>query len=355
MSLSVSEQFRWWSIGIVTLALAMWLLGGVMLPFVTGAAIAYFLDPVADRLEKTGCSRALATAIITLVAVVAFILAALILIPVFVEQLSGLISEAPMYSGKVQGFLQERIPSLMEPESAVRRALDGLGETLRSRGGQLINTVISSAFTVIDVIIFIVVVPVVAFYLLLDWDRMIAVIDSWLPREHAPVLRELALEVDKVLAGFVRGQLTVGAIQGTFYALSLMAIGLQFGLVVGLIAGLVSFIPYLGAVIGGVLAIGLAIVQFWNEPIWIGAVAVVFVIGQVVEGNFLTPKLVGGSVGLHPVWLLFALSAFGALFGFVGLLVAVPVAASIGVFSRFGIRKYMAGPLYTGTKPDSKV
>jgi len=195
-------------------------------------------------------------------------------------------------------------------------------------------------------VIFIVVVPVVAFYLLLDWDRMIASIDGWLPLDHAVTIRELAREVDAVLAGFVRGQLTVAAIQGTFYAVALMLVGLQFGLVVGLAAGMISFIPYVGATLGGLVAIGLALFQFWAEPWWIGVVAAIFVAGQVIEGNFLTPKLVGGSVGLHPVWLLFSLSVFGALFGFVGMLVAVPMAATIGVFSRFGIRQYLAGPLY---------
>ena len=348
MSISVKDQMKYWGAGLGVLALVMWVMGNVMLPFVAGAAIAYFLDPVADRLETLGASRVLATLIITLVALFVFVVMALILIPTLINQLSALVTEAPNYSAQFQGFLQDKIPALMEPDSALRQTLDGIGQTLRERGGQLINTLITSAFTLIDVVIFIVVVPVVAFYLLLDWDRMIAVIDGWLPRDHAETLRELALEVDNVLAGFVRGQLSVGAILGSFYALSLMIVGLKFGLVVGLVAGLLSFIPYVGAIVGGVLALGLALFQFWGEPWLIGAVAGIFVVGQMVEGNFLSPKLVGGSVGLHPVWLMFSLSAFGTLFGFVGMLVAVPMAATIGVFSRFGIRQYLAGRLYRG-------
>jgi predicted PurR-regulated permease PerM len=346
--LPVKDQMRWWGIGLAVLAFVMWAIGNVMLPFVAGAAIAYFLDPVADRLEKLGCTRVLATVIITLVALLAFILMALLLVPTFVNQLGALVAEAPAYSKQFQLFLQDQIPSLMEPESTLRKSLDGIGETLRARSGELANTLISSAFSLIDMIIFMVVMPVVAFYLLLDWDRMIAVIDGWLPLDHAETLRELAREVDSVLAGFVRGQVSVSAILGTYYALSLMLVGLNFGLVVGLIAGLISFIPYVGAVFGGVLAIGLALFQFWDQPLWIGVVAGVFLIGQMVEGNFLTPKLVGGSVGLHPVWLMFALSVFGTLFGFLGMLVAVPMAATIGVFSRFGIRQYLAGLLYQG-------
>lgn len=348
MALPVRDQAKWWGVGLASLIVVLWALGDVILPFVAGAAIAYFLDPVADRLERLGCSRVIATVIITLVALFGFVVLALILIPTFITQLSGLIAEAPTYSAKIQALLTENFPSLMEPESAVRRTLNDIGEALRARSGQLANTVITGAFTVIDAIIFMVVVPVVAFYLLLDWDRMVAKIDSWLPLDHKETLRGLAREVDEVLAGFVRGQISVAAIQGAFYAISLVLVGLNFGFVIGLIAGLISFIPYVGAIVGGVLALGLALFQFWSEPWWIGVVAAIFVTGQMVEGNYLTPKLVGGSVGLHPVWLLFALSVFGSLFGFVGMLVAVPLAATLGVFSRFGIRQYLSGSLYRG-------
>jgi predicted PurR-regulated permease PerM len=156
-----------------------------------------------------------------------------------------------------------------------------------------------------------------------------------------------------VLAGFVRGQMTVCLILGTFYAVALMLVGLNFGLLIGLFAGLISFIPFVGSIVGGALSIGVALAQFWGEWVWIGAVAAIFVAGQAIEGNFLTPKLVGDKVGLHPVWLMFALSAFGVVFGFVGLLVAVPAAAAIGVIGRFTLEQYRAGPLYHGAAPPS--
>jgi predicted PurR-regulated permease PerM len=193
-----------------------------------------------------------------------------------------------------------------------------------------------------------VITPVVGVYLLLDWDRMIDRIDALLPRDHAPVIRRLAAEIDTTLASFIRGMGTVCLILGTYYAASLMLVGLQFGLVVGFIAGLVTFIPYLGAMIGGSLAIGLALFQFWGDWVSVGLVAGIFVVGQVIEGNILTPKLVGKSVGLHPVWLLLALSIFGALFGFVGMLIAVPVAAALGVIARFAAAQYTQSPLYRG-------
>ena len=184
--------------------------------------------------------------------------------------------------------------------------------------------------------------------MLLDWDRMIARIDELLPREHAPTIRRLASEIDDTMAAFIRGMGLVCLILGTYYAVALMIVGLNFGLVVGFIAGLVTFIPYLGALIGGVLAIGLALFQFWGDWLSIGIVAGIFVVGQIVEGNFLTPKLVGDSVGLHPVWLLLALAVFGTLFGFVGMLVAVPVAAALGVITRFAVNQYLDSRLYRG-------
>jgi predicted PurR-regulated permease PerM len=186
--------------------------------------------------------------------------------------------------------------------------------------------------------------------LLLDWDRMVAQIDSLLPRDHAPVIRSLARDIDKTLASFIRGMGTVCLILGTYYAIALMLVGLQFGLVVGFIAGLVTFIPYLGAMLGGVLAIGLALFQFWGDWVSIGLVAAIFVLGQVLEGNFLTPKLVGNSVGLHPVWLILALSMFGSMFGFVGMLAAVPIAAALGVVARFATNQYRDSVLYKGVE-----
>jgi predicted PurR-regulated permease PerM len=185
---------------------------------------------------------------------------------------------------------------------------------------------------------------------LLDWDRMVARIDAMLPRDHAPTVRRLAGEIDAVLAGFVRGQLSVCLLLGTYYIIGLMLAGLQYGLIVGAIAGAITFIPYVGSLVGGMLAIGLALFQFWGDWTSIAVVAAVFASGQFIEGNILTPKLVGKSVGLHPVWLLLALSAFGSIFGFVGMLVAVPVAAMIGVLTRFAVEQYQASLLYRGVE-----
>lgn len=348
MALPAQTQMKYWGIASVLFLVVLWFLGDVILPFVLGGAIAYFLDPVADRLEKLGCTRALAVSIITLIALLIFIVMALLVIPTLIEQTLSLINIAPQLFNDLQNFLTERFPQLVDEESTLRKSLIALGETIRDRGGQVLDTVVGSAASLINIVVLFVIVPVVAFYLLYDWDRMVADIDDMLPRDHAPVIRDLAGQVDKTLASFIRGMGTVCLILGTYYAVALMFVGLQFGLVVGFVAGLITFIPYVGAVVGGALAVGLALFQFWGDWISIGLVAAIFVLGQVAEGNFLTPKLVGNSVGLHPVWLIFALSVFGALFGFVGMLVAVPVAACIGVLARFAIAQYKDSRLYRG-------
>jgi predicted PurR-regulated permease PerM len=348
MALPVNDQAKYWSIAIAVIMALLWLLGDVILPFILGGAIAYCIDPIADRLERLGLSRVASVAVITLVTILTFILLFLLVIPTLVQQTAQLIEIAPALFNRLQTALTDRFPDLMDESSAIHQQLITVGETIQSKGGELINGVLSSALGLINVLILLVVVPVVAFYLLLDWDNMTAKIDEMLPRDHAPVLRQLAAQVDSTLASFIRGQGTVCLVLGTYYAITLMFAGLNFGLVVGFIAGLISFIPYIGALIGGILAIGLALFQFWGDWFSIGVIGVIFVVGQFLEGNILTPKLVGGSIGLHPVWLLFALSVFGSLFGFVGMLVAVPVAAMIGVFARYGIEQYKDSVLYRG-------
>ncbi len=348
MSMTVRQQLRYWGIAAAVFFVVLWGLGNVILPFLVGGAIAYFMDPVADRLERVGLSRTTATAFITVIALLTFVLLALIIIPLLIRQLGGLVNAAPTIFNELQGFLTTHFPSLLDDQSVVRETLAGVGKTIQAKGGELATTLLSSALSVINAVVFIVVVPVVAFYLLLDWDNIVARIDTLLPLDHRDTIRQLARDIDAVLAGFVRGQVSVCLILGTFYSGALMLAGLDFGLIVGAIAGLVTFIPYVGALIGGALAIGLAFFQFWGEWLQIGIIAGIFALGQFLEGNVITPKLVGKSIGLHPVWLLFALSAFGTLFGFVGMLVAVPVAAAMGVLARFAISQYLRSRLYRG-------
>ena len=348
MALPMKDQLRYWGIATAVTVLILWFLGDVILPFVLGGALAYFLDPLADRLERAGLGRLASVIVITLVALLIFVIAALLVIPTIVNQATALFNAAPDIIANIQNWLAVRFPDMGNENSTIAQSLAQIGQTIQERGGQLLNQVFNSALSLINVAVLIFLVPVVTFYLLLDWDRMVARIDELLPRDHAPTIRQVARDIDQVLASFIRGQGTVCLVLGIYYAFSLMLVGLNFGAVVGMVAGLISFIPYVGALIGGGLALGLALFQFWGEWWSIVAVAAVFFIGQIAEGNVLTPKLVGSSVGLHPVWLIFALSVFGLLFGFIGLLVAVPLAAAIGVLARFLISEYKRSLLYKG-------
>ena len=348
MALPVKQQFTYWGIAAVVFLALLWSLVQVLAPFLVGGAIAYFLDPVADRLERLGLSRVAATALISLSALLVTVLLVLAVIPSLAAQMNSLVEAFPNIFQRLQAFLTEQFPDLLDENSVVRKAILAIGDNLREWGTQAAKTVFTSALGVLNAVLFLVVVPVVAFYLLLDWDNMIARIDALLPRDHAPVVRDLAGRIDRVLAAFVRVQLSVCIVLGAFYSAALMLAGLDFGLIVGAIAGAITFIPYVGALVGGALAIGLALFQFWGDPVSIGIVAGIFALGQFLEGNVITPRLVGNSVGLHPVWLLFALSAFGSAFGFVGMLVAVPVAAALGVLTRWGIEQYQQSMLYKG-------
>ncbi len=351
MAVPARKQAMFWGIGFALFAWMLWALGSTLVPFVLGAAIAYLLDPLADRLERLGLGRVAATAVIALLTVVAFVLIIGLILPTLIEQGQQLVAAVPEAFAWLQGVIEKRFPSSGDQEALLRRGLSTLQEHFKEIGPGLVTSVLASSMAVVDFVLLLVVAPVVAFYLLLDWDRMLATLNGWLPREHAEAIRGIMRDIDRTLAGFVRGQLSVCVIQGTFYALALSLIGLPFGFLVGMLAGLLAFIPYVGALVGGVLSIGIALFAFWDSPVWIFATAGIFAFGQFVEGNVLTPKLVGKSVGLHPVLLILALAVFGKLFGFAGMLVAVPVAATLGVLGRFAVQRYLESPLYTGRRP----
>ncbi|MDP5308255.1 AI-2E family transporter [Paracoccus spongiarum] len=348
MNIPVRKQVMWWGVSALLLLLVMWLLGQAVLPFILGAGVAYLLDPVADRLERAGLSRTMAVVVISVAAVLLFAAVMLLIVPILIRQAAALIETAPQMIEQARGFVTARFPELLPKDGTLGTALTDLGKAMGEQWSNVAQTLMTSLGGVISTLALLVIVPVVAFYLLLDWDRMVAQIDRLLPREHAPTLRRLASDIDAALSGFVRGQGLVILILGTWYALALMLVGLPFGFFIGIMAAMLSFIPYVGVLIGGATAIGVALFSFWGDPLWIGAVVAIFGLGQVVEGNYLQPKIVGGHVGLHPVWLLLALSVFGALFGFVGLVAAVPLAASLGVLARFAIERYRESALYTG-------
>ena len=349
---TLQRQMTFWLVALAVFVLLLWLLADILLPFIAGMAIAYFLAPLVDRMERMGINRMVASlGIITLV-VLAIVLVLLLIPPLLGGQLASLIQNIPTYVTKLRALISDPgIPWLNKLVGSGIGSDKGISDLL-TQGAGWITTFLTGLWSggraIVSLFSLIVVTPVVAFYMLLDWDRMVATVDSWVPRDHVLTVRGIATDINTATAGFVRGQGTLCIVLGAMYAIGLTLTGLNFGILIGLFSGLISFIPYVGSLTGLALAVGVAFVQFWPDWIMVVAVACVFFAGQFVEGNILQPKLVGKSVGVHPVWLLLSLSAFGALFGFVGLLIAVPAAAAIAVLVRFAISRYLESPLYRG-------
>ena len=348
------QQLKFWLGLLAALVAVLWLFGGILLPFVAGMVLAYFLDPVADWLEERNIPRLVATIMIVGMFVLIFILILVFLAPVLIDQIGSFARELPAYVQNIVKLINNASPEWLLKEIEDRGIdMQGPVSDLAAKAAgwlaTLLQGLLSGGLALVNLIALLVVTPIVAFYMLNDWDRLIAKVDSWVPREHVETVRRLADDADHAIAGFIRGQGTVCITLGIFYAIALTIVGLNFGLLIGLGAGLLSFIPYVGAIIGGLASVGMALVQFWPDWLMVAMVAAIFAAGQFLEGNFLTPKLVGDNVGLHPVWLMFALFAAGYLFGFVGMLLAVPVAAAVGVLIRFALEKYMESPLYQGS------
>lgn len=353
VAIGLGRQVRFWIAALVLVILTIWLLHEMLLPFVAGMVLAYLFNPLARRLERLGVNRMVASLTIIFLFVLAFIVLILLIAPILGGQLAAFIENLPAYVRRLQEVVGEPgKPFLRQVFGPNFSATDAsLGDLVAQSAGWLttfLRSLWSGGQTLISVLSLVVITPVVAFYLLNDWDRMVAAIDGWVPVQQRETVRQLAHEIDLAIAGFVRGQAGVCLILGSFYAVSLTLTGLNFGLLIGLVSGFITFIPYVGSLTGLVLSSGVAVAQFWPNWTWILVVFGVFLIGQFLEGYILVPKLVGDSVGLHPVWLMFALFAFAYLFGFVGMLLAVPLAAAVGVLVRFALRRYLESPFYSG-------
>jgi predicted PurR-regulated permease PerM len=350
---SLQRQVFFWLVVCIVLVVFLLVFSQILLPFIAGMALAYALDPVADWLQRRGLNRLAATLTIVILFVLVFALVLLLAVPVLVNQLAEFIEKIPTYSERLQsifsGLLNSRLAvALGVDATTIRSSLGGLVSQGSAWLSALLVSLWSGGQALVSALSILVVTPVVAFYLLYDWDRMIAVVDSWIPRDHVEEVRMIAREMDATTAAFVRGQGLTCIALGLVYAVGLMIVGLNFGFLIGVGAGLLSFIPYFGFTIGFVVSIIVALVQFLPDWLPILGVVIVFIIGQTIEGYILQPRLIGTRVGLHPVWLLFALFAFGLLFGFVGLLIAIPAAAAVGVLIRYGLSRYLTSPIYRG-------
>lgn len=356
--MTLQRKVQFWLFAFVGFMLFVYVFRGVLLPFVAAMAIAYLLDPVADRLERLGMSRTFAVATIILVSIVVLMFGLLLLLPLIAKQAASLALLLPDLADYLVTFVREggyqnilaRFGLSTEDLSASLGSILATGSDWVAR---LAGSLLSGGAFVLSVVSLLLVTPVVATYLLVDWDRMVAQIDKWLPRDHVRTVRRLAKEIDMSVAGFVRGQIVVSTFLGVFYAISLAAIGLDFALLIGVVSGVLSVVPYVGTIVGFAASVGVALYQFWPDWPWVVLVVGLFVLGQFIEGNILQPRVIGKRVGLHPVWLMFALFAFGSLFGFVGMLIAVPAAAAVGVLARFALNQYLQSMYFYGSNPQN--
>lgn len=339
-----------WLLVAIIVAFSFYFLRTILLPFVIGIAVAYFLDPVVDKLEERKWNRSLATLFTLFVFLALVIFLVFLLVPVLTNQLKNFAQFLPIVKDKLQLIIDAVAGILNNKVDA--KVLDVPASGLIKWSTKMLGGVIDGGAAIADLLSLFLITPLVAFYLLRDWDLIVEKVYDWFPIRHKDTLQEQLNEIDKKLAAFVRGQGTVCLILASYYAITLTMTGLEFGVVIGVFAGLISFVPFIGAIFGGLLSIGLAYLQFeaWTNIV---IIAGIFILGQILEGYILTPKFIGEAVGLHPVWVIFSLLAGGALFGFLGVLLALPMAAIVGVLFRFCIDHYKNSSFYNGSSEEN--
>ena len=350
--MSREKQMWFWVGGFAVFLGLVYILSSVLTPFIAGLAVAYFLDPLADKLEARFNSRSAATAVILLVFFAVVTAVGIALFPLLQAQVTGLVARIPDGIEAAHNLLDPLVARIEAELGAeeIQKLKDNAGAFAGkavSWGLDVLQSLFLGGKAIMNTLSLLFIMPIVAFFLLRDWDILVAKVDDLLPRSSQETIREQFREIDATIAGFVRGQATVCLALGTIYATGLTLVGLESGLLIGLATGVLAFVPYVGMVIGLLVAFGVALVQF-SDIMQFVMVGAVFAVGQSIDAAFLTPNLVGGRVGLHPVWIIFALMAGGAMFGFVGVLLAVPTASVIGVLVRFGISRYRTSALYTG-------
>lgn len=334
--------------GIAACFVFLFAFRSVLAPFILGFIVAYLLDPVVDRLEARGMKRSGGTAFVLIGFIVLLVGLGIIAVPLLQDQFNALFDALPTYVERIQDAAKPWADRVRELVPALDAGMlqQKITEQVQTQAPVAAKTVWKGGMAIIDVISFIFIAPIVAFYMLRDWDRMLSAVDKWIPRQHVKTVRKLAKQMDQALSGFVRGQALVCFLLGTFYAVALTLAGLDFGFFIGFAAGVLTFMPYVGTISGFVIGMLVGYVQFSGDVTHMAIIFGIFCVGQFIEGNFLTPRIVGGRVGLHELWIIFALLAGGASMGFTGLLLAVPIAAVIGVLVRFLLDQYMASSYY---------
>ena len=355
MNSITGRQVLFWGAAFALFVFAIAILSEVLLPFVLGLILAYFLDPLANLLEKYGLSRLWATVLIAFVFSVLGFVFVLLIGPHLFAQVSELVSNMPSYFTQLREIIvtgSEAWFGKLFPGSQLgaEEAMQNIARDSAKHLTGLLKSVWTSGKALLSFLSLILITPVVTFFLLKDWDQLVAKVDGWLPRDHAPIIRLLTKRINRSISGFLRGQVTISIIVGIFYSIALTMLGLKYGLLIGLTAGLLNIVPFLGSLAGFLISGSMAVVQHWPEWQPIMWVLGVFAFGQLVDTNFLTPKIIGDKIKLHPVWLIFALIVSGYLFGLVGMLIAIPLAAAIGVLVRFVLERYLDSELYIGSR-----
>ena len=341
----LKENVFWVFICITLGAFLLWNISDILAPFILGGILAYLLDPMADKMESFGVPRLLTALTVSLFALFVLMTAAILVIPIIFDQINQIIGFIPYITNEIYLVMQKgfKVLNLGEVEDI---DLVNLSKNLNEVSPIFAKSIFNSSFAILDFIFLLMVTPIVAIYLLVDWDKIIKEVEKVIPRRLEPTISQIVIEMHKTVASFLRGQFSVCIILAIFYAASLTALGLEYGLLVGLFSGLISFIPLIGAILGGLVALVVSLAQFWQTPEWVGVVLIIFLFGQVLEGNLLTPRLVGKSVKLHPLWIIFSVTCFGSLMGWVGIILAVPSAACIAVLVRFSLKIYFETDFY---------
>ena len=343
---SILKENVFWVLICMTLgAFLLWNISDILAPFILGGILAYLLDPMADKMESFGVPRLLTALTVSLFALFVLLTAAILVTPIIFDQINQIIGFIPYITNEIYVVMQKgfKVLNLGEVEDI---DLVNLSKNLNEVSPIFAKSIFNSSFAILDFIFLLMVTPIVAIYLLVDWDKIIKEVEKVIPRRLEPTISQIVIEMHKTVASFLRGQFSVCIILAIFYAASLTALGLEYGLLVGLFSGLISFIPLIGAILGGLVALVVSLAQFWQTPEWVGVVLIIFLFGQVLEGNLLTPRLVGKSVKLHPLWIIFSVTCFGSLMGWVGVILAVPSAACIAVLVRFSLKIYFETDFY---------
>jgi len=347
----------WLIAGALFIAVVYWV-KGILLPFIAGFLVAYAMTPAVRQFQKWGLSRTLGTSIMVVGFCIAIVTLLFIAVPFLQMELAQLARHVPQYGQRlwvVATPIIEDLSRYVGPSDIARlhETASGYMADVVTWGIKLIVSVLTSSLALANLISLVVITPIVAFYLLRDWNLMLVTVDGWLPRKQAPTIRKVIFDIHEAIGGFAKGQSTVCLILAIYYMFMLTVVNLDFSITVGFVIGIISFIPYVGAIMGFLLSIGIALAQFSDW--WpVGMVAGVFAVGQTLEGYLLVPNLVGDRIGLHPVWVIFAVLAGGVIYGFVGILIALPVAAALGVLFRFGLEAYRKSPYYLGSKKGSQ-